>query len=174
MSTIRFHYQPTLTDFLAFDRYFTGRHYRLLTFVAIVSVILLLLLPAALHRTGHKDNTLDIYWSNAGLLIIPAAAILLIPARYLSVRSRWNKVEEVRIQREYEIGETGIRVTGSSLAGFLEWRHIVQADFKSGYFFLKTAQNQYYYFPATAVPEKSAFVELVARKVPVSKTWMNA
>ena len=174
MSMIRMRYQPTFRGFLALNVHAAARLFCILIVVALCSLILYLLQPLAYRLTGHAESTLDIYRSNSGLLIIPAVVVWLLVARYFGVRSRWRKAEELRIEREYEIDESGVRVTGISLSGFLEWRHFIHGDFRGGYFFLKTAQNQFHYFPASAVPEKSCFVELVGRKVAVSKRWKNA
>ncbi len=86
-------------------------------------------------------------------------------ATLFAARKRWKAAEEVRIEREYEIDDVGVRVTGSSLYGFLEWRHFTEAEILKGYFLLKTAQNQYHFFPTAVVPDPGALSLLLAAKV---------
>ena len=56
-------------------------------------------------------------------------------------------------------------MTATSQSGFLEWRHIKHAEVKRGLFMLKTAQNQYYYFPVSAVSDPEELHQLIASKV---------
>jgi hypothetical protein len=163
---IRFRYQPTFKDWFTFNRIVGFRHFRFLIGLSLLLLILFLLYPFALMVTGHDEvGIMGGYRQSVGLLVIPVVVCFLLIATYLAVRKRWRAAEEVREARDYEIDENGVRVTGITLSGFLEWRHFTRAELKKGYFLLKTAQNQFHYFPAAVVPDQQALGDLLARKV---------
>jgi hypothetical protein len=92
----------------------------------------------------------------------------------VSIRRRWKNAEELRVVREYELTDEGIRTRSASLEGFYQWKHIRKADLAKGFVFLKTGQNQYFYFPLAAAPHREAVIELIAKNTSVSKRWQQA
>lgn len=162
---IRFRYQPTFKDYVALNRFVMWRQLRYLIIIAGLLVVLFALLPVTLGSLGSSRSTWEIYRSSLTVLILPGLVMFLLISTYFAVRKRWNAAEELRIDREYEIDDTGVRVTGTSLSGFMEWRHFTQADRQGGFYFLKTAQNQFYYFPESIVPDREALNELIAGRV---------
>jgi len=163
---IRFRYQPTFKDWFALNRIVGFRHFRFAIALSLFLITGFLVYPLALIVTGHNEGgIMEGYRQSAGLLLFPAVVCFLLIATHLAVRKRWRAAEELREAREYEIDETGVRFTGGTLSGFLEWRHFTRADLKKGYFLLRTAQNQFHYFPAEVVPDQQALSDLLARKV---------
>lgn len=167
---IRFRYQPTFEDWFALNRIVVFRQLRFLIGLAIVLLALFLIYPFALAAVGQDEGgVLGAYQKSLAMLFIPGLTCFLLLATYFGVRKRWRTAEEIREEREYVLDEDGVRVTGSSLAGFLEWRHFTHAELKKGLFLLKTAQNQFHYFPVAVVPDKDALNALLARKVGAKK-----
>ena len=162
---IRFQYQPTFKDYLALNRHVLGRHLGKLIVIAVCLLALYLALPFLSVITDATKGVWGIYWSGTPLLILPALVVFLVIATYVGARKRWKAAEEIRIEREYQIDDIGVRVTGSSLSGFLEWRHFTDAEILKEYFVLKTAQNQYHFFPASVVPDRKALAELLRNKI---------
>ena len=167
----RFRYQPTFEDWRLLNMRATMRQLRFLTIVACGILFCYLALPLAHRMVGRTVNVLDTYLENFTALWLPAIVALLYAGSYFAVRRRWASVEELRTEKEYQIDEAGVRVTGDSLSGFLEWKHFHSADYARGFFFLKTHQNQFHYFPESVVPDRQALLDLVARHVKVSKGW---
>ena len=125
-----------------------------------------LIYPFALAAVGQDEGgILGAYQKSLAVLFIPGLTCFLLLATYIGVRKRWKTAEEIREEREYVIDEDGVRVIGTSLSGFLEWRHFTHAELKGGLFMLKTAQNQFHYFPAAVVSDPGALNALLARKV---------
>ncbi|MEO6993018.1 MAG: hypothetical protein ABI273_05290 [Lacunisphaera sp.] len=162
---IRFRFQPTFEDYSALNRFVIWRQLRYLIVIAGMLVVLFALQPVTLGSMGGSRSASEVYRSSLGILILPGLVTFLLIVSYIAVRKGWNAAEELRIEREYEIDDIGVRVTGSSLSGFLEWRHFIKADRQSGYYFIKTAQSQFHYFPELVVPDQQALNELIARKM---------
>lgn len=163
---IRFRFQPTLKDWVAFHRIVVLRQFRFLNVLALVIIAIFLIYPYALRAADHEvESVVAIYWNNIGTLFVPFVAGLLVGWIHYSVKKRWRTAEEMREARDYEIDETGVRVTGSSLSGYLEWRHFTTTQRKGGYFLLKTAQNQFHYFPEAIVPDTKALAALLEEHV---------
>jgi hypothetical protein len=101
--------------------------------------------------------------------LLPGFIGLMLLFTYRAIRKRWNSAEELREAREYVIDDAGIRITAATFSGFLEWRLLTRGELKQGYFLLRTGQNQFYYFPASIVPDQQALIDLLARKVPTKK-----
>ena len=162
---IQFRYQPTLRDYLAFHRHILGRRLRTLTIIAGCLLALYLAVPFLAQRTEASQNVWGMYLSVSPLLILPALVAFIVVVTSVAARKRWKAAEELRIEREYQIDDVGVRVAGSSFAGFLEWKHFTDAEILKGYFILKTAQNQYHFFPASVVPDTETLSSLLAAKV---------
>lgn len=167
---IRFRYQPTFEDWRAFNRIVLQQQLRFFKVLALAIFILSLIYPLALRSMGRNEEGLLVaYRKNPAVWVIPGLAALVWGATYIGVRKRWKAAEELREAREYEIDQSGVRVTGASLSGCLEWRYFTRAERKDGYFLLKTGQNQFHYFPESAVSDKEALNALLAAKVPSKK-----
>ena len=162
---IRFQYTPSYKDWFAFNRIVLLRQFRFLIVIAGCLLGIYLVYPFTLNALGHDEGTVfEVYTKNAGVLIMPGIVCFLLVAIYLGVRKRWRSAAELREVREYQIDEEGVRVTATSLAGFLAWRHITKVERRKGFFLLKTAQNQYYYFPESVVPDPEALHRLLKTK----------
>ena len=168
---IRFRFQPRFEDWRALNLRAIVRQLRVLLIIASVILFCYLVLPFAHRMVGRDVGVLETYRENFGVLWLPVIVALVLGGSYVAVRRRWQSVEELRVEKEYEIDEAGVRVTGASLNGFLEWKHFHSADYTRGCFFLKTHQNQFHYFPESVVPGRRAFLDLVARHIRVSKRW---
>jgi hypothetical protein len=164
---IRFRYQPTFEDWFALNRMVVLRQFRFLVWLALVLLALFLIYPFMWQALGHRleGGVLGVYRNNLGLLFIPGLTCFLLVATYFGVRKRWMTADEIREAREYVFDDSGVRVNGASQSSYLEWRHFKHAELKRGYFILKTAQNQYHYFPASVVSDAAKLHELVASKV---------
>jgi hypothetical protein len=163
---IRFRYQPTFEDWFALNRIVGFRQFWFLIGLSLLMIALFILYPFALMAAGHHEvGVLEAYGQSVGLLLVPMVLCFLSIPTYLGIRKRWRNAGELREAREYEIDDNGVRVTGETLSGFLEWRHFTRASLTNGYFVLGTAQKQFHYFPATVVPDRQALSDLLARKV---------
>ena len=163
---IRFRYQPTFEDWFAVNRIVGLRYFWLLIGPSLLVIALFILYPFALMTAGHHEiGILEGYRQSLGMLLVPAVLCFLLIATYLGIRKRGRDAEELREAREYEIDDNGVRVTGETLSGFLEWRHFTRASLKNGYFVMGTVQKQFHYFPAAVVPDQQALSDLLARKV---------
>jgi hypothetical protein len=171
---IRFRFQPTFADWRTVNFIWLRRQLRVLVWVSGVLVFCYLALPLAQLAVGREAEVLKTYAGNLGVLLLPAIVALFCVGTFLAVRRRWKTVAELRIEREYAIDETGVRVTGPGLEGFLEWQHFESADLDRGYCLLKTRQLQFHFFPLRAAPDPAAVLALVARHVEVSRAWKRA
>jgi len=178
---IRFRFTPSYADFVALNRLFGFRQSRSLIGTSILLLVAFIAEPFILYGLGHEDegSVWRTYLTSLPVLILPALTNLLYIFNRVNVRRRWNAAEELRCDLEYEITHEGGRVRGESLEGFLQWKHLKQVIVKGGYIVLKTAQNQLYYFPETAVPDSKALLEFVRNHVPDSKRpfdwfWRNS
>jgi len=167
---IKFRYAPTFKDYLALNRLVVFGRLRSLMVIAAVLCVLFLVQPFVNIGSDHDRGVWEVYRSSLALLILPGLVGVLVGVTFVAARKRWKTAEELRVEREYEIDETGVRVNSPTVAGFLDWRHIVEAKQQGGYFLLRTAQFQYYYFPAAVVPDRRELVRLIAGKVAGTKT----
>ena len=166
---IRFRHQPKFRDFREFSLYSIFRGFRpfLLT-VGIILLFLYLAYPIFFPAPGNTASLPRIYVSNFRILLIPIIFTVMMNWR---MWKRWNAAPDLRITKEYEFDSSGIRVKGENLSGFNSWSTFKLADFDGRYFFLKTGENLYYYFPASVVPDKRAFIKMVGSQVKVSGRW---
>ena len=166
---IRFRYEPKFRDFREFSLYAIFRGFRpfLLT-AGIVLFFLFLVYPIYFQALGNRAGLSQIYVSNFRILLFP---IVLMAMMNWRMRKRWNASPDLRIAKEYEFDSSGIRAKGENLSGFNSWSTFKLADFDGKYFFLKTRQNLYYYFPASVIPDKRTFVKMVSSNVKVSRRW---
>lgn len=166
---IRFRYQPTFKNHAAFNRRFVWRRLRIPAFFGGLFFVMCCIQPlaaGAIRRDGGLPN--DVHLSPAVMIIPILVAVILVLTHY-SIRKAWNKAGDLRAEREFQIDDTGVRVEGPSFSGFLEWQNMASAERTGGYFFLKTLQNQYYYFPESVVPDVRILTDLLARKFPKAK-----
>jgi hypothetical protein len=172
---IKFRYEPTLEDYLFLNRHVLSFGLRV-AFVVVIGIIALsAALPFLMPRPadGAEEMNWQAYWrSIIPLLVAPfVVAPLVVLFLRRAARKRWNAAEELRVPRDYEFSDDGVRMSGGSISGAMEWRHIVQAEMANGFVLLKTGQNQYYYFPTSVLPDFNAFLNLVSKHVKVTKNW---
>jgi hypothetical protein len=166
-----FRYEPKFEDYLFLNRHVQRPHLRRSAVIVVVIIAVLVAINFLPGRNAEADN------SNFWLTVLPLFIVvpLVIGAFVFGIgraaRKRWDAAEELRVPRDYEISEEGVRMMGGSISLFLEWRYFIQAELANGFVLLKTAQNQYQYFPSSAVQDFDAFQKLVSRHVKVTKNW---
>lgn len=163
---IRFRYQPTLEDYTMLNRIVLYRHVtiRFLRWFALVLFVAFLVSPFLQQAGQVRRGIWESYGNNIGLLFLPFMAVFLWVSTTIGVKRRWNSATELRDTKDYEIDEQGVRLAASSFSGNMEWRLFKSADLARGYFLLRTAQNQYHYFPASVVPDQAALISLLQSK----------
>jgi hypothetical protein len=167
---IRFEYQPTFADYAVLNRRHAALKMGALKYFGGLCALAFLLQPWVQKNAVQPRGVFETYGSSLPLLILPGILLFVILSTRYAVRKRWDTAEEVRLPKLYEIDDHGVKVTNPSLVGYLEWRHFTYAELARGYFFLKTAQNQYHYFPESAVPDKEQLLALLRNKIPASIT----
>jgi hypothetical protein len=169
---IRFQYQPTFKDYLALQCYsfFKGLGTRAVPIIIIFGGIILLNIFGS-HSTEGTRTLLQVCEANRFILIIPAAVVLGLAFVYWTSRKRWNASKELRSAKEYVVDDAGVHAKGEGISVSREWSSLKGADFKGGYFFLRSGQHAYHYFPATVVPDRKTFVDLVSSKVKATRNF---
>jgi hypothetical protein len=165
---IRFRYHPTLEDYLRLNRMLLWRRLRWLMIFAAGSLLCFLLFPLLLDPLTQGHSVTESYRLVWPLLILPGLVTMLIVATERGARQRWANAPEIRVDRDYEIDEAGLRVTSETFSGSLAWDHLTHAEERRGFFYLSTAQNLFYFFPMALVSDPEALKALVARKVDAS------
>jgi hypothetical protein len=168
----KFRYEPKFEDYLFLNRHVQGPFIRLFFTLAIGVIALTVALPFLAAAMGNKDIDWPSFWrAMIPLLVIALSLPLIFVLIRYTARKRWNAAEELRVPRDYEISEEGIQMSGGSISGKMEWRHITQAELADGFVLLKTAQNQFYYFPTARVQNPDALLALISRHVTKTKNW---
>lgn len=175
-SPICIKYQPVFKDFRALNLYVLFRGPRLAALIIGGAALVIFASTSWVDSSNEGVASAGQRFLTILTTLSPLLVILLIMPMllYWMMRRRWNTAEELRTAREYEMDDAGVRVKGALFQGFMDWKLFKFADFKGGHFFLRTGQRTYYYIPAAAVPNRKAFLELIARNVKVSKRWENA
>jgi hypothetical protein len=161
-----------MKDFLALNRHVSNRGARrwLLVF-SILCVIAFALNPLLSHIPGDHRSTFALYRSDAPLLFLPVwyfgLRLLILGLIY----KRFKSAKELRAEREYALDENGLQVRGEAFSSDLKWSMFTLADCNRAYYFLRTGQNTYFYFPRLLVPDQAAFIALVENNVKCSKGW---
>jgi len=166
---IRFKYTPSFESFWRLNRRLLIARIRFLIGMAAVLLILWIAMPLLANQPGQTKTALQLYGMTSPLLILPALMTWVYVLAYLGAKKRWTSSEEVRSEREYEIGEEGIQVRGDGVNGFMEWRHLVGAEFSKGWFTIRTSQQLFHYFPEAAVPDSAALRQLLKQKIPKAR-----
>jgi hypothetical protein len=167
---MRIDYSPTFSDYWAFTRFALKRQFRWFIYLPVVLLALYLVQPLLpLHR-DQNPSALDVYRQNARSLIWPGVFGLVFVMAYVGARNRWSKVKELREPKVYELDEAGLKASGESFTGSADWSLVKEAHFTRKFVYLMTGQNQYYFFPVTAVPDIDQLRALVAAKVPKVKS----
>lgn len=167
---ISFKYHPKFAGYLALNRHVYWKTFRMFVFFGVLGILAYLASPLAQQViTGGWSQ---VNWGETAIhaLLVLLPIPVIIGLLYFGVWKAWNRSEELRSGRDYEVGEEGIRVSGASFDGFLGWRYFDYAEESGEYFFLKTTQRAYHYFPVSAVPDRSEFVALLKDKIPKTKT----
>jgi hypothetical protein len=165
---IRFCYKPTPEGYLTLHRHAMQRLLpRALKFILGALVAGFLLSPLMDYGQPVKKGIFQSYLSGSGLLIFPAVIAFIFVAAHYGAKRRWSSASELREEVEYEIDESGVRVVASSFNNYIQWQHLARAEMKGGYYFLQAGQNQYYYFPVSAVHDSATLDDLLKRKIRV-------
>ena len=157
-----FTYEATREDFLRLNRLLYWRQLRVLAVFAIAALLLFIAFPFIAIR---PIGILESYRSTWGILLLPALVVLMIALLEWSARKLWQNAAEIRATRNYQIDEAGLQVTSATFNGFLAWEHLNDWKEAGGFLYLRTTQNQYYFFPLSLVPDPAALRALVAAKV---------
>ena len=163
---IRFHYNPSFKDYVALNRHVIWPRFRMPAIFLGLFFTAYCFHPLALRMLGRRDASSDEPLSGAPLFIGPVVVLMIAHFWRSNMKKSWDRASELRAERDYEISEKGINVVGPSFSGFIEWQYIERAERTGGYFFLKTYQNLYYYFPESAIAEPQSLIELLATKFP--------
>lgn len=166
---IRFKYTPSFESFWRLNRRLLIARIRFLVGIAAVLLILWITMPLLANQPGQTKTALQIYVMTSPLLFLPAVVTLVYVLTYVGTKKRWSSSEEVRSEREYEIGEEGIQIRGDGVNGFMEWRHFVGADLSKGWITIRTSQQLFHYFPEAAVPDSAALRQLLKQKIPKAR-----
>jgi hypothetical protein len=160
---IQFKYQPTLRDYQLLNRRVLVRQFSKLFWFAGALLAIFLILPflPLTSRSGH--TVVQIYVSGLALLILPAIIALAFVSTYFAAKRRWRDASEIRSERLFEIDEKGMRVTGDKFSGFMEWSHFRSVDFSYGLVFIRTAQNQFHFFPERLVDDRTMLRNLLQK-----------
>lgn len=171
---IKFRFTPQFRDYWRLNLHYVTGMTRRLHWFAGAMFFLYLFSPWLASLPGRERTAVQSYVLFLPLLALPAILAFMVVATFAAAKKRWRSADELRTGRDYEITEEGIQIRGDGVSGFLEWRHFSSAEFSKGWFFLKTAQNAFHYFPATVVPDVSALVSLVERKINQTKGLRSA
>jgi len=158
----QFTYEATREDFLRLNRLLYWRQLRLLIAFAVASLLLFAAYPFLAVRSRGIMESYSSVWS---ILILPGLVGFLIFVLERAARKRWQDAVEIRASREYTIDDAGIHVKSATFNGFLAWEHLNDWKEAGGLLYLRTAQNQYYFFPLALVPDPAGLRALVAAKV---------
>jgi hypothetical protein len=173
---MRFTYTPTFADYWTLNRRVLARQFGKLLWFAGASFLAYCSLPVLPLSFGPNESVADIYRSGAALLILPGIIVFGYIATYFTGKRRWRDAAEIRSARTYEIDEKGIRVTGDAFSGFLEWRLFKSVEFSSGLVFMKTGQNQYFYFPESLLPDRKLLRDFASSGMsdkPAPRRWFG-
>lgn len=158
----QFTYEATQEDFLRLNRMLYWRHLRKLAVFAVASLLLFAVFP---FLGNGSVGILESYRAAWFFLILPGFLGLMVVVLERGARKRWQEVAAIRATRDYQIDEAGIRVTSDTFNGFLAWEHLNDWKEAGGLVYLRTAQNQFYFFPLALVPDPTALRALIAAKV---------
>lgn len=162
---IRFTYTPEFRDYWRFHRHFLRGVTGKFRWLALAMVCIYLVFPLWAPSSVADQPLFMMYVNASGLLIIPGMLVLLYVSTFMEARKRWATSSEVRSAKEFEVSEQGIQVRGEGVSGFVEWGHFATVECRDGWYFLKTAQNAFHYFPGGVVPDREALVRLMKNNV---------
>jgi hypothetical protein len=171
---IRFRYEPKFEEWRFLNRHLIWPRVRTPGIIGGLFLLLFATRPFLFKVVWPRQS---VQYTDAGIIpviILVIAAIFFVLAIERQIRKRWETAEELRVVHDYEITDQGVRTVASSLEGFMEWRYFVSADFAKGFIMLKTAQNQFYYFPLSIVPDGAKLLELIEQKTKVTDNWKKA
>ena len=129
----------------------------LFTLLILRYFVLPILIPQWFGRPIYEFSPLGVGLA-AGLLY-------LFVATYFRAKKRWKVAAELRIEKTYDISESGIYVTADGVNGYIEWRYIASAELWRGWILLMTNQKMYHFFPLSVVPEPDKLISLLVAKI---------
>jgi len=162
---IKFSFTSRFSDYWRLNRHVLLKSTRKLLWISAALIVVYMVSPWALQRMTHQADIWAAYRQNWGVLILPAIMAVMFGLTYLGARTRWKKAEELRVEKSFEITDEGVQVRGEGVNGFLAWQHFANAEFKSGWFYLKTKQNSFHYFPSSSVSDVALLKDLLKERV---------
>jgi hypothetical protein len=168
---IEFTFTPTFNDYWQLNRYVVGKTMRRLKWPCILSACAYVLMPWSLRHLSHQASVytetpiFESYIRGLPILFIPGLVVFLFSVTFLSAKVRWKKAPELSCAQTYTIGDEGVSIKADAGDGSVSWRYIAYAELRDGWFFLKTGQNLFYYFPKSIVPDPKALAHLITSKV---------
>jgi hypothetical protein len=112
-----------------------------------------------------RDDSMPIVM---GIAVYALMKWLIVP---LQLSRRFATSHEVRDEREYVVDESGLHCRSETFRSDLSWKMFTLADCNEKYFFLRTGQRTFFYFPKDLVPDQADFVHLVNANVNTTKGW---
>ena len=166
---IRFSYRPTFKDFRALNRHAMWRHLRLGIILAGLISVACIIHPFAvyfLHKSQGVPAEVEFGLIN---LVIPPAIVLFVFSMRRAVRKRWDTVDALRAELEYQFQEEGLLTLSGPNRNLTEWRQFESVKRTSEYFFLRVAGGAFHYFAVSAVPDPDEVSAFLADKIPAEK-----
>jgi hypothetical protein len=167
---MKIQYTPTFADYWALHWHVLRKQYRWMGMFAIVLLVCFFISPFLLQQPDDSRGVLERYFDSAPILFIPVIIAFSLWFTRRTARKRWGLAPEVSEAREYEITNEGIRVTSKSIQALNAWSIVKKVEITTEFVFIKTGQNQFFYFPVSGVSDLVAFRAIVDEKVPNGKT----
>jgi hypothetical protein len=161
---IEFTFTPEFADYWRLNRKVLYTSLRTSLWIAgVLGVLGLLAVPMAF--VGQQPDPKEVLFGILRALFIPGLFLSVFGMTHYFAKKRWRMAADLRVTRHYHIDERGITTKGDGFDGFLSWELIEEADHDSGWYYLKTAQNIFHYFPASVVPDSDTLNKLITNKV---------
>lgn len=164
-SEIRFKYSPEFSHYWRLNCYILTKSLKLLLLFGGICILMFIVSPWVLRNFGINQGMWDSYKSSLSFLILPGLIAFIFGATYMSARKRWQRSDELRSDKEFCFSDKGVEVVGEGLRGFLDWSHFTSGEYHKGFFYLKTSQNAFHFFPVNQIPDWETFKSLVTAKI---------
>jgi hypothetical protein len=167
---IRFSYRPTFKDFQALNRHAMWHHLRLGIILAGLLSAVCIIHPFAvyfLHKGQGVPAEVEFGLMN---IVIPPVIVLFFFSMKRAVRKRWDTVEALRAEVEYQFQEEGLLTLSGQNRNLTEWRQFESVKRTGEHFFLRVAGGAFHYFAVSAVPDPDGLSAFLAGKIPVKKS----
>ncbi len=156
---------------MALNRHVGNRGFgRLFIIFSILCLIAYAAYPLFRSPDDLRTNA-AIYRANAPLLFLPVWYFFMRLLIVALMFKRFKSAKELRAEREYILDEAGVHLRSEAFSSDINWSMFTLADCNRGYYFLRTGQKLYFYFPRSLVPDQAAFNALVESNVKCSNRW---